>query len=512
MSAEVPSSKGEGLHAFSWLFVLIGQIGSFLFPIAVLVIAGSRKGDSDWEMYMGGIGALVATGYSLFYTLTFRFWVEAHEIIIKEGLFDRTLRHVPFQRIANIAFKQTLLHRLFRVVEISLESGAGLKPEAKMTVVPLARAKLLEQQVRQAQAHHASFDLPTTAPNQTLDAPTSAPSEMIHHVGLLDLVRLGLISNRGMIAIGAGFYFLSQLNVLPKNLFKSIGIWLRENVGIAHGWAFWLIFASLSIVLILVVVRLASIAMAIFSYYNFQLHFDGERLRAEQGLLTRQGGSSKPSGIIAQVIQDGWLYRWFKRQSLLVVLPGSIAMGENGNTMTAMRHLSPIASPNDVKKLIQTASGLDVNRLQWQPLHPRAFARMSKWPSMIWLLIGATLAGVFWIDARPVAMTFVIALTLLIVGLNLYGNWHDARASGWCLTDRLLCVRFGHFTQHTIFLDRTEVQSLSVHESPFDSNHAMASLHIDLRAGNPLEVPEMKIRYLPKAHALWLASQLRKQI
>jgi putative membrane protein len=519
MSAEIPTTPGEKLHGLSWLFVMIAQILSNIFPIAVLLVAGSSKNDSDWELYLAGAGIIFVTAYSLFYTLTFRFWVETNEIIVKEGLFDRTLRHVPFHRIANVAFKQNVLHRIFNVVEISLESGAGIKPEAKMTVIPLARAKLLEQQIRATQMAASELHTEVGAPENTNS--TVPHHQILHRVGIGELVRLGLISNRGMIAIGAAFYFLSQSNLLPANLFKSLGAWLRETIGFAHGWFFWLAFALLSIGLILIVVRLASIAMAIFSYYNFQLHFDGQRMRSEQGLLTRQGGSTKPEGIIAQVIQDGWLYRTFNRQSLLVVLPGSIAMSEDGTTNTAMRHLSPIAKPEVVKTLIQQASGLDVNVLQWNPLHPKAFSRMSKWPSIIWLSVAALAAfGIyqkhmfvgllFAYQLQAAAAVFIVAL--LIIAFNVYGNWRDARASGWCLTDKLLCVRFGHFSQTTFFVDRTEVQSLSVRESPFDAAHQMADLHIDLRAGNPLEIPELKVRYLPKAHALYLARQLRRQV
>jgi putative membrane protein len=510
MSANIPTTPGERLHGLSWLFVMIAQILSNLFPIALLLIAGSRSGDSNWELYLAAAGIVFVTAYSLFYTLTFRFWVEPTEIIVKEGLFDRTLRHVPFHRIANVAFKQNVLHRLFHVVEISLESGAGIKPEAKMTVIPLARAKLLEQQIRSTQAADAALLRQDAAAG--LDTSAPAPqSQTLHRVGLTELIRLGLISNRGMIAIGAAFYFLSQSNLLPANLFKTLSVWLRESIGFSHGPIFWLAFALLSIVLTLIVVRLASIAMAIFSYYDFQLHFDGQRFRCEQGLLTRQGGSTKPSGIIAQVIQDGWLYRLFNRQSLLVVLPGSIAMSEDGTTNTAMRHLSPVAKPEVVRQLIQQASGPDLHALRWQPLHPKAFTRMSKWPSIVLFSLASLLAWFLYAWYQPALALGVLVFAIVMIGFNIYGNWRDARASGWCLTDKLICARFGHFSQTTLLVDRTEVQSLSIRESPFDEFHQMADLHIDLRAGNPLEIPELKIRYLPKAHALYLAKQLRRQ-
>ena len=244
MSATLPSRPGESLHSLSWVFVLLAQLWN-LFPLLFTIVLAGRLGKNDnWELAATLVAAVALSAYSMFYSYTFRFWVEDDEIIVKEGLFDRTLRHVPFNRIQNVAFRQNLLHRIFQVVELNLESGAGAKPEAKLTVLPQARARLLEQQIRRQRVPElavAESSLPHTHANREIGVVE------LHRVPLRDLVRLGLISNRGMLLIGAAFYFLNQTKLFPTNMFKQIGLVVKDWIGVAHGPGFWIASGALRI-------------------------------------------------------------------------------------------------------------------------------------------------------------------------------------------------------------------------------------------------------------------------
>ena len=379
----IQKSAGERLHSFSWLFVLIAQIWNLIVPLTLVFVAGRMDKDDGWQTLLALLAALALSAYSLFYTKTFRFWVTADELIVKEGLFNRTLRHVPFARIQNVAFRQSLLHRLFGVVELNLESGAGSKPEAKLAVLAMARARQLEREIRvsagvpvASQAVQTESDSAHAAAFENAHLKANLGAQLMHQVPLFDLVRLGLISNRGMVAIGAAFYFLSQTKLLPTNVFKEMARWLKADIGVAHGPLFWLLSGITTLAMILIVVRLASIGMAIFSFYEFKLFAEVDRLRVEHGLITRQGGATKPNRIVCFLLRDGVLYRWFNRQSAEVILPGNLAPEGGGNGPKGMRFLSPMATPEVSNALIALASGVSLNEVVLQPLHPRAWRRM----------------------------------------------------------------------------------------------------------------------------------------
>ena len=534
-----PNNSGERLHSFSWLFVLIAQLWNLIVPLTLVLVAGRMSKDDGWETFFALLAAFVLSAYSLFYSLTFRFWVATDEMIVKEGLFNRTLRHVPFTRIQNVAFRQSLLHRLFGVVELNLESGAGAKPEAKLTVLTMARARQLEQEIRGStssakvpKAPHADTQSPTAAiPGMQFDA--HASTQLLHQVPLFDLVRFGLISNRGMVAIGAAFYFLSQTKLLPTNVFKEMARWLKADIGLAHGPFFWLLSGLITLAMILVVVRLASIVMAIFSFYDFKLFAEADRLRVEHGLTTRQGGATKPSRIVCFLLRDGLLYRWFNRQSAEVVLPGNLASEGGGNGPKGMRYLSPMATPEQANALIELASGVDLKDIELQPLHARAWKRMVKWPLLIvgWLVLvlllflalkGKWLAGLglafSFSGFSKLGMAFAhsgIAGTLLALTYIAFATWmvyaykRNAAASGFALTPTHLIIRSGYFSQCSHIVPRGEIQSVTLSQSPFDRRSQMANVHVDLAAGSALETPEASVHYLPEAVARELAAALR---
>lgn len=529
MQLQVTQNAGERLHSFSWLFVLIAQLWNLIVPLMLVLVAGRMSKDDGWEIFFALLAALVLSAYALFYTQTFRFWVVSDELIVKEGLFNRTLRHVPFTRIQNVAFRQSLLHRLFGVVELNLESGAGSKPEAKLAVLTMTRARQLEQQIRGSVTATVSADAapadaqPLVAPGQTL----------LHQVPLLDLIRLGLISNRGMIVIGTAFYFLNQTRLLPSNVFKDIGRWVQTDIGVAHGPLFWLLSGTITLAMILVVVRLASIGMAIFSFYDFKLFAEADRLRVEHGLTTRQGGATKANRIVCFLLRDGLLYRWFNRQSAEVVLPGNVAQDDGNSGPKGMRYLSPMAQPEQANALIARASGVSLSDVQLQPLHPRAWRRMVKWPLLIVgaqvlaLLVFLTLKSQ-WLAGLGLVFSFsgfsslgkafahsgmaAIILALIYVvfaAWMVYGHKRGAAASGFALTPAHLIIRSGYFSQCSHVVPRGEIQSVTLSQSPFDRRSQMATVHVDLRAGSVLETPEAAVHYLPEAVARELAAALR---
>ena len=110
-------------------------------------------------------GALVVAAVLQYFF--YRFRVEADGLVIRSGVLQKSLRHIPFHRVHNVALHQSLLHRLAGVAEVRLESAGGMKPEAEMRVLSLADAHALEELVR-AHGHGA-------APAATGETAAAAP-------------------------------------------------------------------------------------------------------------------------------------------------------------------------------------------------------------------------------------------------------------------------------------------------------------------------------------------------
>ena len=142
------------LHPMSWLFVLLQQLKQFVIPLLVLLFLG--RGDRNQLWSLVAVIALVVV--ALWRYLTFRYRITGDSVIIDSGVLQRSRRQVPFSRIHNVAIHQSLLHRLFDVAEVRLESAGGEKPEAEMRVLRLADAIALEALVRRRGAIRAGRD------------------------------------------------------------------------------------------------------------------------------------------------------------------------------------------------------------------------------------------------------------------------------------------------------------------------------------------------------------------
>ena len=233
------------------------------------------------------VGVLVIASLAEYFT--YRYLLRSDGIRIRSGWLHRSLREIPFARIHNVNLHQSLLHRLFGVAEVRLESAGGVKPEAQMRVLRLDQALALEALVRR---RGNPGDAIATAEAE------AAPPLLTLSTG--ELVRLGLISNRGMLVVAAAFGALAQtgddvFGVLVKRWGKLVFGRVSEFMGQhAHDSTLGIGLAAVSLVVVaLVLVRLLSVLLAILQFHGFTLREDDGRLSVERGLLARSRSSAR---------------------------------------------------------------------------------------------------------------------------------------------------------------------------------------------------------------------------
>lgn len=487
------------LHPWSWLFVLLGSLRQFLLPLVVLVFFGGRR-EEGYQLAAAGVAVVLLALVSVWRYFTYRYRIEGDSLFIRSGLFERSLRQVPFSRIHNVELRQTLLHRIFGVTELKLESAGGTRPEARMRVLKLADALALERLIR----HRGQ-----RATGEVADAGAADPDEAgtpLLTLGTGEIVRLGLISNRGMIVVGALVAVASQ--VLPDNAFKRGFHLLRtEALGYAShldaSWPTTALLLAVVLVLALAVVRLLSVALAIGRYHGFQLREHGRRLTSERGLLARVRSSVSRRRIQAWTLREGVLHRAFGRRSLAIDTAGSAAQSDGGQQKHEAPEIAPIATPAGCDALLRHLLGHEAwPPTQWRPLHPRAWLR---------LLLGHAVSAA----ALAAALAWHVGAWGLLGLLWLPCGWllarRHARFAGYHVDARLVTVREGWWSRHWRFAELDKLQSLQLRQSPLDRRFGMATLWLDT-AGAGAMAPPLRIRYLPVDEARALHARLGREV
>lgn len=488
----LPQDGGEHrLHPLSWLFVLIASLKQFVVPLLVLLLAGRGDRHDLWGLL--AVGVLVAA--SLLQYFTYRYRLGADGISIRSGWLHRSLRQIPFARIHNVNLHQSLLHRLVGVAEVRLESAGGARPEAQMRVLRMDRALALEALVRQrGPVADAAGDDAAAAPLLALSTG--------------ELIRLGLIDNRGMLLVAAAFGALAQAGD------KVFGSLLERWGAVAFGWwSHWLgtrthdslpgmLLAAASLLLLaLLAIRLLSVLLAIVQYHGFTLREQDGRVTVERGLLARSRASAKRRRIQAWTLREGVLHRVFARRSLRV----ETAAGQRGNPehRHGLKELAPIAAPAACDALIRHfLPGAGWGTLDWHPLHRRAWWRLAV-PGSVLLLAAAALLG--W---RYGAWGTIV---LGLLPLQMVRARRIARACGWACNDRLVAWRTGWLSKRWHFAELGKLQALRLSQSPLDRRLGMASLLLDTAGASPFGAP-LHLRHLPLDAARALSARLGSEL
>ena len=486
MYSEASSAGVEHrLHPLSWLFTLLTQLRQFALPLLVLLFTGRGNSTDLWGLVAIVVLALVSVAQYF----TYRYRVDSDGIVIRSGLFQRTVRHIPFARIQNVNLHQNPLHRLFGVAEVRLESAGAAKPEGQMRVLRLADAHRLEQQIRShGAAQPEGGDSPALAPT---------PGEVLLTLSTSEVIRLGLIDNRGLLVVGGAFAVLAQSgdNLLGK-IFNAIGEWLSGQASALHLDVLAAAAASVLLVLAaLLALRLFSIVIALLQFHGFVLSESDGRLSVQRGLLSRSRGSLPRHRIQAFLLKEGLLHRWLERRSLQV----DTAVMEAVNQRGTVRDLVPIATPQTMDSLIDRllpAPAWPV--LDWQPLHPRAWRRKFTVPALLSFVL--TVVLVYFKGGYG-----ALALLLLPVLLLRAKVW--ARYSAFSVGHGLVAFRSGWINRSWRFAEIAKLQALELNQSPFDRRHGMATLHFDTAGANAME-GGLHIPYLPEATARRLQAEL----
>jgi putative membrane protein len=490
MTDTLPAGR---LHPWSWVFHAIRALREVALPALVFMVVGRK--DAFGPLVVGAVAAIILVAWGIIRSRTFRYELLDRELLVREGLFVRETRHVPFARVQAVNERQGPLHRLLGVTELVLESGAAGKPEAVMRVLGVAEAARIAGMLRSVTA--ADHGIPEHATPGVVASPAAATTQELLRIPTDELILHGIISNRGFVVIALVFGIISQnselLDLLPID-FKQL---MKDSTDTAAGIDAGAIFGVLLVLLlgIMVLVRLLSIAFALFTLHDFTLRRAGDRLRMNRGLLSRVDVSGRVSGFQRIVLEQSLLHRAFRRCAVKVDLAGASLLGNPEAADSRLDTLAPIATPAKARSLLhELIPGLDIDDLPWQPLHRSAAVR--RWQRTAWWLLptlALVVAAAGLIPGLPsAALLGALVAATIVLGLSVVHAWRWARWSAFAASDGVIAFRSGAWARHWTLVFDDRAQSTALRRSPRDQREGTASLAVDIQsmtASHALHIP-----------------------
>ncbi len=524
------ASEIRRLHPLSWIFITAISVKGLLFPLILVMFASGANPLARYEL-LGMILVIPAFVAALLKQGIYSYRFTEEELVIRDGILIKKVRHIPYDRVHNIALVQNPFHRMLGVASARVETAAGGEPEAVMRVLTLAAVDELH---RYALGSGRAVGDSKTVADESVVAPVAPVATSDASVGTIassdastslaagtatvtptvvlrlppsEFVRLGLISNRGLVVVAAFFGLISQAQWWEQD-WEAYYETARET---APAWTSWLLDpASLTarisigvglVLLFLVLLRLFSVAWYLVKYYGFTLQRDDEGLRTEFGLLTRVSSLIPVHRIQLLTTSASLLHRWFGRTAIDVETAGASEGGSDlgtqlaGSGLKANRQwLAPIIDPDEAVSLIRTLMPeVDLDAVEWSPLDPRAARRLLKKAALV--LAPPTGGVMILLHFTPIPLSalhglWLPAIALPVIYLGVTG-W--VRNAAYALTDEAVFFRSGWLGRKTSVVRFDKMQTVKMSESPFDRRHRMASVAVDTagagKIGHRIDIP-----------------------
>jgi putative membrane protein len=504
------------LHRWSAPFIAAGTIRVLMLPIigAVLASGGVLLSRLDLLSVLFVVPACV---YAFITQRVYTYRFTEHELVVRDGLLTRNVRHVSYERIHNVALVRNPIHRMLGVATARVETAAGGKPEALLRVISLEAAEELRRYTLGEERTAASTD----------SAETTGEATPTLQVPDRELVRLGLISNRGFLVVATFLGAASQGQWWDQDWFTEQD-WSGIFAGVqarAPGWVGWLfdsqtvvskVFLGLAVLLLLlVVIRVLSMAWYLVRYRGFTLHQQGEDLRADYGLWPAVSSVIPAHRIQLVTISASLLHRWFRRASIDVETAGSTdsdsGLGAASGTASTRQWLAPIIEIERAHELVRKVlPEVALDGLEWKPIEARAARRIVNRIAIAVTPITLGIAALFTLAPIPVSGWQALWLPPVVLTTAWLAARQWVRRTGYSLSECAIYFRSGWIGRQVTAVRFVNMQTVSMNQSPFDHRKRMASVAVDT-AGAGSTGHRIHIPFLDVAVAEGILSRLYEE-
>ncbi len=237
------------------------------------------------------------------------YFIDDQSFNIQKGVLSKKKVNLPFERIQNINFEQKIIHQIFGVVTLQIDTAGSAGNEIKVEALPKAEAEAIRdyilEQKRELSLQHTDTD-EEVAGVEEAEVIERKPDELLLNLGILDLMKIGVSQNHirtAFIIIGLGFSFAGNLEDIFKINFFDLFVENADFIG--NTYIFPLVF-------FLIISFFITLVRTILKHFDLRFYKSHEGFKVTSGLFTRQEVALRREKV--QIIQwtDNPIRRIFK--------------------------------------------------------------------------------------------------------------------------------------------------------------------------------------------------------
>ena len=284
MSEPIGEAGWKRTSALGFAVGAIMNLRKMIFPMAAALV-GTQGWDGGLVYVLPALVLMIALTalFSWVAWRHFRYRLGDSDIRVERGLLSRTARSVPYERIQDVSLEQSLVPRLFGMVEVKFETGAGGKDELKIGYISEAEGAAMRESVRARKDGEAPAEATGTMPE--------AEGRTLFAMDLRRLATFGVFEFSLVVFAVLGGAAQQFDFLLPFDIW-NFEAWTRMLAGPGHwleelGFAAQAIGATLALATLAIVGLVTGLGRTVLRDYGFRLDETPKGLRRRRGLLTR---------------------------------------------------------------------------------------------------------------------------------------------------------------------------------------------------------------------------------
>jgi putative membrane protein len=483
-------TKPTKQHILGLLFILYNTYSNAIKASLGIVAYAVIKVDDKKYVWLGLLIILILT--TIIATLKYfrhRFRLENGQMIVQKGsLFSKELI-IPFDKVQNIDFEQNVIHQIFDVGKLKVDTAGSNKDEVEIHALSLETIEQVKTIIFDFKQNAGLNDTETMEDGQQTPQ-VNEEKKKIFGLSIRDLIIAGLTANHldsGLLTLALLFSLTQKL--ISFNIGKDI---ISENEGMAESLMHDF-YAAITLFAIFLIISVF-VSMARIVILNFQLEFvrinDGFRLT--KGLFNRKVSFAKDLRIQSLTVSQIWLRKLVGMINLKIRMTGDEHNEVNAISVAGMRkqHID-----DTIKTLFPTLKVNDDKKLFCSNHY---FKFWASWIGGIILALGLIVSWIF-------GWSWIVAF--FIIGLVIIGIIYlKQRKISYHIDDEYLYTTGGIFGNKYKIVKLSKVQSVALNSMPYQRRNNLASLKLTDGGGSTT------LTFLPKNLAEVLAEYVIYQI
>lgn len=449
-----------------------------LFPLFIIFFIQGRVGKSNTFLISIIVIASLGAIYSIVAFFRYFFYIEKEKLIVKKGVFKRSTLEIPFDRIQSINFEQNLIHRIFSVVKLNMDTAGSSTDELQLNALDQKMANALSKRILENRNA-----IPLALEDQSItdgpDFTQASPKEVIFNLSIPQLIKVGVTENHlrsGGVIIFFFFWIYDSLREVGLDFKEKIESYLPMAEELSQSLVIVLAF----VLLFLVSAFIISLIRTVLRFYDLKMYRVGNGFSIENGLLNKKEQAAKD-----QKIQ---IFKWSQNllQSFARIYELQMKQATSGEGARSKSFNVVGLTKNDVDKTRDFVFEESIHELDTIPEHKVEFYYLFKRLYYWTLTLIVMLVGAYFLDKFDY---FGYIIAFWIFGIIRSHLSYKKKKFG--IGEEMMLLKGGVFGRNSTLILNHKIQNVRIYDTPFQRRRKLSSLAIYTASGT-LVIPDIR--------------------